>query len=519
MDLQDLKEGDDCPLKFVTACPGTVKGRKASKGVPRINVLAGQFLFGCTCWPQCRFLYDPVTMVARRVPVPQQQQVISKGRVPELQSRQQQSPPPVPPAPQPVKRASTLGGNSDSEKWGRGQAFPDPKGVVPIDRNNPSHLSHFSGKGFNIATVKAKDGKSHPYYYSCSTSNCPARISQSRSYDDKQKTFIIDTHQLMGEHNHDLVTEASAPVVMTHELKASIKKEFQIGRTTPAQIKQALQQQNGDGMGRLPSTRQIGTYVDHLKDERKRDDQSIHRGGRTWSYATIYRNIPGIYMLILIESLLTLVKEHGGCRMLFVDGTWALSPAGTQIVTILAWTSLGFAVPIAYFITDGEKAVSYEWPLLYLRLLGIDPIFVMMDFCFPEWNAVSSVWPNAIIRGCVFHFMQACLRKFVKTNDSGIADGRNDRGGVKWKAVVQILRALYKSKAWPEFKHWLGRLKTLCEQQGRKRFYKYFSDTWIVKHHPSTWSTINLDDSLAQYIVTNNIAELHNLEMKWITFE
>jgi hypothetical protein len=83
-----------------------------------------------------------------------------------------------------------------------------------------------------------------------------------------------------------------------------------------------------------------------------------------------------------------------------------------KVVTVAVMTNQGFASAVAYMITDSHSTEAYRFLLQLLLSVGFVPNYFMADFETAEANAIRLVWPEVIVRGCLFHFLQATERKW-----------------------------------------------------------------------------------------------------------
>jgi hypothetical protein len=201
-------------------------------------------------------------------------------------------------------------------------------------------------------------------------------------------------------------------------------------------------------------------------------------------------------------------------KHIFVDGTHAIGPQGTQVLTVLGLTTFGVVVPLGYCVTNGATMVHHMYLLEQLAGMGLTPTHVHVDYERAEQQAVKAVFPNARIVGCFFHFLQAVRRQYIQYCG---AIKENDK---VWESTHELLSRLYKSTTQEMFEHNIEALRLFCEKHKHGRFWnEYFFKTWIKKFHLTTWSMIGEKDPDARQIRTNNFAESWNNHLKHVTFE
>jgi hypothetical protein len=84
----------------------------------------------------------------------------------------------------------------------------------------------------------------------------------------------------------------------------------------------------------------------------------------------------------------------------------------------------------------------------------------MADFEVAERNAALSIWPKAVVRGCLFHFLQACERRWK-------AEFGANRSSA-WPVVVAKLRALAACRSGALFTQLLEAMVLHLEQRPGK---------------------------------------------------
>lgn len=112
---------------------------------------------------------------------------------------------------------------------------------------------------------------------------------------------------------------------------------------------------------------------------------------------------------------------------------------------------------------------------------------LVADFEVGAWQAVRSVFPDTLIKGCTFHFSQAVWRSRVQETDGLIREygNRND--------IYKLIRRLF---ALPFLPHQFigGEFERLERRAGRHdllaSLFEYVSDNWINSTiwPPENWS-------------------------------
>jgi hypothetical protein len=104
------------------------------------------------------------------------------------------------------------------------------------------------------------------------------------------------------------------------------------------------------------------------------------------------------------------------------DGTFRTSPAlFTQSYYIHVWDEYSMK-PIIYSCCEDKKQESYEELLQSLlvyatkKKLVLNPSTVLIDFEQGMVNAINNVFPQALVKGCHFHYAQNIWKKVKKYN-------------------------------------------------------------------------------------------------------
>jgi hypothetical protein len=171
----------------------------------------------------------------------------------------------------------------------------------------------------------------------------------------------------------------------------------------------------------------------------------------------------------------------------FMDGTYGLASSGLQVsafvyirrrltcqvVSVAVLTNQGFASVIAYMITDSRSTEAYQYLLEQLACLGFQPDYFMCDFETAEANAIRLVWPEAVVRGCLFHFLQAAERKWKQ-----FYGGRNASA---WPKAVEFLRNLAACRSQLLFEQQLDVFRVWLDNTCFSQFERYFMSQWVAK--------------------------------------
>lgn len=126
----------------------------------------------------------------------------------------------------------------------------------------------------------------------------------------------------------------------------------------------------------------------------------------------------------------------------------------------------------------------------------------MADFETAEHNAALGVWPEACIRGCLFHFLQACHRHFIALFGNKYVSA--------WSKVVTKLQALAACRHPVLFSQQLQEFDTYLNNNTMQSFARYFQAQWVDRVAPATWSCFQEVDDIVIRHRTNNVLEGHS---------
>ena len=121
----------------------------------------------------------------------------------------------------------------------------------------------------------------------------------------------------------------------------------------------------------------------------------------------------------------------------FVDGTFKCAPEiYYQVFTVHVFIH-GAVIPVLYALLPNKQQATYERLFTALNSMRqFNPTSILADFEMSSINAVGSVYPNATVSGCFFHFTQCIYRK---VQDSGL---QNEYRNTDFNLFVRMLAAL-----------------------------------------------------------------------------
>ncbi|CAF1433378.1 unnamed protein product [Rotaria sp. Silwood1] len=118
-------------------------------------------------------------------------------------------------------------------------------------------------------------------------------------------------------------------------------------------------------------------------------------------------------IIFTTRTNLSLLKE---CKHWFVDGTFKVCPNDFyQLFTVHALLT-STIIPLVYVLLIGKSAADYT--KFFQKLLEVDdfaPESILSDYESGTIKAIKDFFPNAIHRGCLFHFGQ-CVWRHIQDN-------------------------------------------------------------------------------------------------------
>lgn len=109
------------------------------------------------------------------------------------------------------------------------------------------------------------------------------------------------------------------------------------------------------------------------------------------------------------------------CESFFGDGTFHSCPSPfEQLYTIHADASPSSTVlniiPVIYVLMSNKTTESYKimFNIIKSQLPGFKPAHFMTDYEAASMKAIQEVFPQAVIKGCFYHFARALWRKAIE---------------------------------------------------------------------------------------------------------
>ncbi|CAF1103817.1 unnamed protein product [Rotaria sordida] len=197
------------------------------------------------------------------------------------------------------------------------------------------------------------------------------------------------------------------------------------------------------------------------------------------------------------ESLKQLSKSDND--HLFFDGTFKSCPNPFYQLYSVHSVNSELSTPKLYTLLPDKKAPTYIsifnsiLNLCHMNNIGLNPKFITIDFEQAAIIAIKLIFPNAIIKGCNFHFNK-CI--YSKLQDLGFQSAFINKKSSDLNEIN--IRNLYKKTCALAFmppqeigKLWVTIMDEYQDIENIEGFYDYVTNTWID------------DDALFDYVLWN----------------
>ncbi|XP_057321233.1 uncharacterized protein LOC130665011 [Microplitis mediator] len=282
-----------------------------------------------------------------------------------------------------------------------------------------------------------------------------------------------------GEHNHLPDRAHIDSRIVIHKMKKKAQKSKEpTGVVIASELKNvskvvAAELPNRSAMARMLQ-RQHKLHDNFLENPSSFDDIKISAeyqqtyAGNQFLYESEATKNNHFFMFTTAANLSALARSD----VWFADGTFYTVPSiFYQIYTIHGLIN-GDVVPLVYVLTTKKTTKTYVAIFEELKRLrpDIKPIIINADFEMAFHKAVKGVYPDAIVKGCLFHFCNAV-----------------------WKKIQSLgLQSKYSddSKYAPELKKLMA-LAFVPEEDVVKAYEKLIASKFFVEHTDELESLLN----------------------------
>ena len=202
------------------------------------------------------------------------------------------------------------------------------------------------------------------------------------------------------------------------------------------------------------------------------------------------------------ESCLAILNQAH--EVTYIDGTFKTSPKHFKQIWIVRGHIGTACVPLMYFLIEDKSSPSYSKALELIKTHcpDFDSAVFMVDFEKSEHSALLTQFPNAIIKGCLFHWKQCLLRRFRKL--PGYAGNELMKSNLHAVYGLAFVPVDDVSVGWTCIK------SLLTQYPATAAFITYFESTWLnnTAYPIRMWN--HYDSTLSDDPRTNNFSEGSN---------
>jgi len=113
-------------------------------------------------------------------------------------------------------------------------------------------------------------------------------------------------------------------------------------------------------------------------------------------------------------DILKIVGPHN--TYLLCDATFKTAPRPFAQLFNLMVSDSGVAIPILHVAMSSKHHGLYEGVMLKIRSIcpGLEPRIIKSDYEFALMKSIQTIYPNATLSGCHFHYSQAVFRAIMR---------------------------------------------------------------------------------------------------------
>jgi len=332
-------------------------------------------------------------------------------------------------------------------------------------------------------------------YYHCIKAGCKARgIVTNNLF---QTRDVLHCHTDDHRHKHELdAAYAKMKRVVVTETRRDIRDIYdEIHRSLSFEVCGDLQwthvRQTLQRLRRslLPACTDLSTMIQLFENNQITDVFGKIRNTEFYQGALFYKEETAIIFANM--ELITKIPER---FELYCDGTFSVTPfKAAQLLIIMA--NLGDKPrPICYVIMTNQRMFLYKKVFEFLKngVLSSDgilryPVLGMSDYEKPMRNALLKVWPSLELRGCMFHYNQALVRRAKLLSLLSVQISTHS---MHYQCLKMLRRLCLLPIDRVEFAY--EQLKEYIESNPQvssdfKEFLDYFEYTWFGLYKPEEW--------------------------------
>lgn len=134
---------------------------------------------------------------------------------------------------------------------------------------------------------------------------------------------------------------------------------------------------------------------------------------------TVESGVASFFTIFASYQVIDMIKNHiaPGNRNYLLDGTFKVTPiGGFYQLLIIHIECENDVIPVIYVLMSGKSTSLYEEVFKYIeeKIFQLKPSRFMADFEAGLRKAIKSIYPDATLHGCWYHFCAAIRRKLLK---------------------------------------------------------------------------------------------------------
>jgi hypothetical protein len=123
----------------------------------------------------------------------------------------------------------------------------------------------------------------------------------------------------------------------------------------------------------------------------------------------------------------------------FLDGTFSIAPSLFEQLYAIHAIKHNKNIPLVYVLLTRKTQILYTRVINSLFDLNdqLNPDTIMMNFEPAAINAITSVFPHALVKGCVFHFSKTIYRR-IQGTPADVLYKNNDEARILLKSLMAL---------------------------------------------------------------------------------
>jgi hypothetical protein len=190
---------------------------------------------------------------------------------------------------------------------------------------------------------------------------------------------------------------------------------------------------------------------------------------------------------------------------ILIDTTFSVCSSNYGLLTMMITDSDGHGRPVAFAVIGSECKESLEYVFSKFAesndLVSSSLRNVVIDKHFTEINAIKSVFPNAQIKLCLFHAIQALQREVCEEKYNLSKDTR--------KKLKELFPLLGNCTNAADYNTYYEELITILGSRGGKSFKTYFDKNWNDPEMRKLWVSYLIPPNLVGNLTNNRLESFY----------